>query len=75
MVNKDLPLIVVNDKRYQVEGVDLSNASETDILKILGLNVGEIESVEVRKGKEAEQLQGKNTGSGMIIITSKKPAQ
>jgi hypothetical protein len=68
-------LIIVDNKRYQVEGADLKNASETDILKILNLSAGEIESVVVLKGKAAEQLQGKNTGSGMIIITSKKPAQ
>jgi TonB family protein len=75
VVNKDLPLIIVDNKRYQVEGADLKNASETDILKILNLSAGEIESVVVLKGKAAEQLHGKNTDSGVIMITTKKQAQ
>lgn len=75
VVNKDLPLIIVDNKRYQVEGDDLSNASEKDILKILNMSAKEIESVVVLKGKAAEQLHGKNTDSGVIVITTKKQAQ
>jgi len=58
-----------------VEGADLKNASETDILKIIGLSAEEIESVVVLKGKAAEQIHGKNTDSGVIMITTKKQAQ
>ena len=74
-INKELPLIVVDNVRYQVEGADLKNASETDILKIIGLSAEEIESVVVLKGKAAEQIHGKNTDSGVIMITTKKQAQ
>lgn len=71
-VNKEIPLIIVDNIRYQVVGLDLTKASEKDILKALNLSDKEVESVVILKGKAAEQLHGKNTESGVIMITTKK---
>lgn len=75
VVNKNSPLIIVDNVRYQIEGLDGNNLTEKDILKGLNMSDKEIESVVVLKGKAAEEIHGKDTENGVIMITTKKQLQ
>jgi len=70
--NKDLPLIIVDNKQYQIDGLDVLKTSENEILKAVNLPNAEMESTIIIKGKAAGQMQGERGKNGIIMITTKK---
>ncbi len=72
ILNKSLMLIVVDNKQYQIVGIDPSKASEKEILNALNLPNAEVESIIIMKGKAAEQSFGEAGKNGVIVIATKK---
>jgi len=74
-INKDLPLIIIDNKPYQIVGLDYTSSTAKEILQAINPSmseVPEIESTTVIKGEAAEQLKGVRGKNGIILITTKK---
>lgn len=66
--NATLPLIVVDDIPYQIEGLDLTKAGDDEIFKALNLTRADIESTFILKGKDAEKREGERGKNGIVLI-------
>ena len=71
-INKNLPLIVVDNKPYQIEGLDYKVATAKEIMQAIDPSVPEIKSSTIIKGEAAERIKGVRGKNGIILITTKK---
>lgn len=74
-INNNLPLILINNDAFQIEGLDFTTATTEDIVKAVHPSIAQqptIVSTKVIKGKEAQQIKGVSGKKGIILITTNK---
>jgi TonB family protein len=70
--NKELPLILVNNKPFQIEGLDWTKATDSEIFSALNLTYANTESAAVINGEAAKKWQGVRWNKGIVLIFTKK---